>query len=142
MSLGRTLGIWLLTAALMTMNGIVREVLLAKLVARTLADILSAALGVIIVLGVTRALIRTKPDVAASGLWRVSVLWLVLTVAFELVVGRYVDHKTWMELLDNYAIWHGRLWPIVLVSFVASPFLWLRPSGATAFRSARFHRIP
>lgn len=45
-------------------------------------------------------------------------------------MGRYVDHKSWAVLLENYAIWHGRLWPVVLLAFVASPLLWsgrLRP---------------
>ena len=41
-------------------------------------------------------------------------------------VGRYVDRKSWSELVVNYAIWRGRLWLIVLATLALTPFLWGR----------------
>jgi hypothetical protein len=70
---------------------------------------------------------------------RVSATWFVLTVAFELVFGHYVDHKSWTELADNYAIWRGNLWPLVLASLVRAPFIWGRRArrGVITQRSPR-----
>jgi hypothetical protein len=56
---------------------------------------------------------------------------VVLTVAFEFLIGRYVDHKSWADLVGNYAIWRGRLWPIVLLVLALTPFLWGRWLPAT-----------
>ena len=44
-----------------------------------------------------------------------SVALVVVTIAFESVIGRFVDHKSWRQLLDRYAIWKGELWPVVLL---------------------------
>jgi len=54
------------------------------------------------------------------------VIWTTLTVAFEFIFGHYVDRKSWSELAANYAIWNGRLWPLVLLSLILAPFIWTR----------------
>jgi hypothetical protein len=43
-------------------------------------------------------------------------------------IGRLVDKKSWSELLENYNVLEGRLWPVVLATLVAAPFLWSRTS--------------
>lgn len=126
MSLRRALGTWLALCVAMTGNGIVREAALVPLVKRTAADILSVALGITIVLGVTRLLLGRfagRPD-AHPG--RVAAAWLGLTLAFEFLFGHYVDGKSWGELVENYALWRGNLWPVVLLSVVLAPFIWTR----------------
>ena len=69
---------------------------------------------------------------------RAALAWLVMTVAFEFLIGRTVDHKSWRELVENYAIWRGRLWPVVLLTVVLAPFAWTRwwPSAMDAERRA------
>jgi hypothetical protein len=128
MSLGRTLLAWLILLPLMIGNGIARESVLVPAVGRGGADVTSAALGIAIILLVTRPFLRRAPDASTAGLARISAIWLVLTVTFEFVFGHYVDGKSWAELAGNYAIWRGRLWPVVLASLVAAPFLWGRRS--------------
>ena len=60
----------------------------------------------------------------------IAATWLLLTLAFEFTFGHWVDHKTWSELLANYNVVRGKLWPFVLASIVAAPFIWgrARPS--------------
>jgi hypothetical protein len=126
------LGVWLLLAVAMSLNGIVREVALVPALKRTAADIVSAALGITIILAVTRPFLRPFAGRAAARPGRIAVAWLALTVAFEFLFGHYVDGKSWSELAANYAIWRGRLWPVVLSTVGLAPFLWLRwraPSG-------------
>jgi hypothetical protein len=66
---------------------------------------------------------------ASSSLFRVSVR-RDLRLPRRLTFGRWIDHKTWSELLANYNVARGKLWPFVLASIVASPFIWgrARPS--------------
>ena len=53
----------------------------------------------------------------------VGVLWLVLTLAFEFLVGHYVFHKPWAELTEDYHVLRGRIWPLVLLVVLFAP-LW------------------
>ena len=126
MSLARTLGVWLLILPLMVANGIFRETVLAPSLGRSAADVASAAIGIAIILLVTMPFLRRARDRSTAALARVSVIWLVLTVAFEFLFGHYVDRKSWAELAENYAIWRGNLWPLVLASLVLAPFIWGR----------------
>jgi hypothetical protein len=124
-SVRRLLGVWLMLAVLMTGNGILREAALMPWFGRTAADVLSATLGVAIILAATRPFLRPLAGLSAARPARVALAWVGLTVVFELVVGHWVDGKSWGELLADYAVWRGRLWPIVLGTVALAPFLWL-----------------
>jgi hypothetical protein len=126
MSVRRTLGAWILLAALMVANGALREVALVPWLGRAAADALSAATGIAIILAVTRAFLRPLAGLPTAHAGRVALTWVGLTVAFEFLFGHYVDRKSWAELLANYAVWRGRLWPAVLAAIAAAPFLWTR----------------
>jgi hypothetical protein len=126
MSLPRLLGVWLLLAVLMSVNGVFREIVLRPTMGSTAADALSAALGIGIILTTTGLLFRPLAGESTAHLAGVSALLVGLTVAFEFLFGHYVDRKSWAELVANYAIWRGRLWPIVLLSIAVAPFLWGR----------------
>jgi len=120
------LGVWGLLAVLMSLNGIFREVVLADHFRRSTADLLSAVLGIGIILGATGAFFRAFPGWRDANPIRLAVIWTTLTVAFEFIFGHYVDRKSWSELAANYAIWNGRLWPLVLLSLILAPFIWTR----------------
>jgi hypothetical protein len=73
-----------------------------------------------------------QPGAACSRSQRIAIasLWLCLTVGFEFTFGHYVDRKSWTELLANYNLFDGHLWPLVLASLVCAPFLWCRRGPA------------
>lgn len=54
--------------------------------------------------------------------------WLILTVAFELTLGRFVFGLSWNRLAEDFRIWDGGLLPIGLVLLTLTPLLaaWLR----------------
>lgn len=115
-------------AIAMSLNGIGRELLLRRFFVGRSADIVSAILGVMLIGLITRVGFRplavARPR--AKELGRVSVALLVSTVAFESALGRFIDHKSWEQILEHYAIWNGELWPVVLAWLVATPFFWAR----------------
>ena len=47
--------------------------------------------------------------------------WLVLTVAFEFLFGRYVVGHPWSRLLADYDLLAGRVWVLVLVAILVGP---------------------
>lgn len=126
MSIPRLLVAWLLVAVAMSINGIFRELALRPAIGPMPADILSAILGIAIIVGITGWLLRTRIRQPIAHLVRVSALLVGLTVAFEFLFGHYVDRKSWSELAANYAFWRGRLWPLVLVTLALMPFVWGR----------------
>jgi hypothetical protein len=127
MSLTRLLLTWLALAALMTANGIFRETALKPRMSSAAADAASAALGILIILATTRVAFHPLAGAPFGERLAFSLILVGLTVAFEVVIGLYVDHRSWRELAENYAFWRGRLWPIVLAVLAATPFLWGRP---------------
>lgn len=112
-------------AVIMSANGVFREIVLRPVLGSR-ADILSAVIGVAIIVLITRWLLRTSAPLTRSRLVGVSALLVGLTVAFEFAVGHYVDRKSWSELAANYAFWRGQLWPFLLVIVALMPFVWGR----------------
>lgn len=128
---GRLLLAWLALAVVMSLNGIFRELALRPTIGSRGAAVLSAVLGILLVLLVTRALFPPLASQGTASLVLVSFLLVVLTVAFETTLGRMLDHKSWQALLEHYALWRGELWPIVLSVVALTPFVWGRwwPEG-------------
>jgi hypothetical protein len=126
MSLLRVLGIWALLAVVMSANGVLRETILRPKLGSPPADVLSAVVGIALILVVTAFGFRRLAGAPLGQLVGISVLLVAITVAFEFVVGRTVDHKSWADLFGNYAIWRGQLWPLVLLVVALTPLIWGR----------------
>jgi xanthine/uracil permease len=128
MPIGRFLGMWVLMAVAMSMNGIGRELFLKRVLPPSAAAVVSALLGIALIGLISRwgfAAIAEQSS-STTTLWQYSVALVVLTVLFETVLGRVVDHKSWSELAEHYAFWRGEWWPIVLAWLAMTPFVWAR----------------
>jgi hypothetical protein len=123
MKLSRILAIWILLAGLMILNGAVRELALVRWLGVAGGAAISAVLGMVIVLAVTRHFLVREPAMTTAPLLRISGWWLVLTIGFEFGLGRYAG-RSWDELVSAYAFWNGSLWPLILASLVSAPFIW------------------
>lgn len=129
MTWARTLSTWLAMAFLMSANGVLRESVFVPAFRRGTADFLSALSGIAVILAASGLAYRTSQSRPGLTPGRVALVWGTLTVAFEFAIGLTVDRKTVRELLENYAIWRGHLWPLVLLALVFAPFLWSRTVG-------------
>lgn len=125
-------------AIAMSANGVFREMVLKRSLSAQSADIASAAVGAVIILLLTRFFFRPLAGAATRTLLFVSVALVAVTVIFEFTIGRLVDRKSWSELLGNYAIWRGHVWPVILLLIALTPFIWgrwlardVKPSPAT-----------
>jgi hypothetical protein len=77
-----------------------------------------------IVLALTAPFVRRLGNPGSAELLGVGLLWLVLTVAFEFLLGHYVSGATWETQLADYNLLRGRLWPLVLLTTLLAPWLW------------------
>ena len=123
MSYRRLFGAWLLLAVAMPINGAFRELVMKPRIPHDTANLVSAALGILLILGITRLVFRVPAETPARHLAAMSVLLVILTVAFETTFG-LIEGRTVRELLQHYALWDGELWPIVLLVLAATPVIW------------------
>jgi hypothetical protein len=119
----RLLGAWLVLAFAMPLNGAFRELVMKPRLDAPVAEAVSALLGILIVLGVTRWIFRIPAETSARHLAAVSAVFVLLTVAFETVFA-LVEGQSLATILDHYAFWKGEWWPLVLLVIAATPFIW------------------
>ena len=115
---------WLGLLVAMTANGLFREAVLLPRFGEHHAHQLSSVLGACLVLTLAGVFVRRLPDPSSAPLARIGLMWGLLTLAFEFGFGHYVSGATWSELLADYDLRAGRLWPLVLLATVAAPPLW------------------
>ena len=125
-SIGRFAAVWLIMAVAMSVSGITRELVFKRVMNAGSADALSAIIGVALIALITSIGFRMIEDATVGGLLTLSAALVVATVVFETVLGRFVDHKPWDELLGHYNLLRGQLWPLVLAWLAVTPFVWAR----------------
>lgn len=112
---------WVPLVFIMIINGVAREKLygprLTELQAHQASTVTAAvlyALYVWLLFGFLR--LETAMDA-----WRLGLVWLGLTVAFEFAFGRYVAGHTWSRLLADYDLRAGRVWSLFLAWVLVAP---------------------
>lgn len=130
----RALLAWLIMAVVMSLNGVFRVKVLAPRWGEAWAGAGSAASGIALIQLIANQTMRPGAAPSRSQRAGIASLWLCLTVGFEFTFGHYVDRKPWAELLANYNLVQGHLWPVILASLVCAPFLWWRGGQGRASR--------
>jgi hypothetical protein len=69
---------------------------------------------------------RAWPLASAAQAIEVGMVWLVLTLAFEFGIGRFVSHLSWRRMLDEYDVLAGRLWALVPLWVALAPYVFYR----------------
>jgi hypothetical protein len=113
---------WFLMIPVAIANGVFRETVIRPLTGELPAHQISVVTGSLGFLGVTWLAFRQQAvEESDRTLLGVGLAWLAGTIAFEFGFGRFLDGKTWSELLHDYNVFEGRLWPVVLMVIVAAP---------------------
>lgn len=112
---------WLGGAVLGVANGAVREVVYADRVGERTAHRLSAVSLCALLGGYFALLQRHRPIPTRREALQIGATWVALTAAFDFGFGHYVDRKPWEELLRDYDLSRGRVWPLVLAWIAVGP---------------------
>jgi hypothetical protein len=125
---GRAVAVWLLVIAAETIHGIARTFWVAPLVGDFRARQIAVFTGAAIILGITLACIRwiRPPHVRAA--LAVGGLWLVLTVVFEVALGRATG-ASWARIVEDYDLRQGGLLPIGMAVLFLAPLVAARVRG-------------
>jgi hypothetical protein len=120
--LPRSLVVWLGILVLASVNGALRDLVLAPRLGDTPARALSTVILCGLVLLVTRWSVTWLGPRSRSDAITIGLLWVGCTLGFEFLAGHYLFRKPWAELLADYDLRHGRIWIAALVVTFAAPW--------------------
>jgi hypothetical protein len=129
----RALAVWLVILLLANLNGALREVLLIRPLGPMAGRALSTILLSAIVFLVSWFTVGWIGPATAGDALRIGILWLVLTLAFEFLVGHYLFRQPWPALLEDYDLSRGRIWVLALLAVLTAPLITAHLKGL--FRS-------
>lgn len=116
---------WLILMVLAILNGSFRQSVLLQRMDELRAHQVSTIMLCAIIFLYTWLIYRWWQLPSRSSAWIVGLTWLVLTVAFEFVLGGVILKKPMSTMLADYNILVGRIWPLVLLSVLLAPVaLW------------------
>jgi hypothetical protein len=119
----RAVLIWCALLLIASINGIVRQAVLIPRIGEVAGRAVSTiALSAFIVILTWISITWIAPR-SAQQAWAVGGIWVVLTLAFEFLGGHYLFHDPWSRLLDDYNVIRGRIWILVLITTLVSPWL-------------------
>jgi hypothetical protein len=117
---------WLPMVPIAVANGVVRELWYGRHLGELQAHQVST-LSALVLLGLYMGwVIRQWRPRSGSQAVAIGAVWLMLTVAFELLFGHYGAGHPWSRLLQDYDLSAGRLWPLVLLWVAVAPYLFHR----------------
>jgi hypothetical protein len=119
----RSFFVWLLFVPVAIANGALRDLVLTPALGDTLGRAVSSLTLSILILGLALLLVDRLGVNTRAGYLVVGAFWLVLTLLFEVSFALLVMGHPMDELLQDYDIFRGRLWLIVLVATFFAPLL-------------------
>jgi proline iminopeptidase len=111
---------WLVLLAVAFLNGTVRQLAFPSWLGDFEARQVAVGTGAVALGLAMWALLRRWPPRDAVQAWGVGALWAALTLVFEAAMTRATGHP-WAEVAEQYAIWKGSLWALLLLWILVAP---------------------
>jgi hypothetical protein len=121
--LTRAIVVWLVLICAEILHGITRAALLVPYVGESTSSQIGVLTGSIIILVIALTFVRWIGAPRQAQLLMVGAVWLVLTVAFEVLFGRFVVGLSWERLAADYNVLEGGLMPLGLLVLLLSPLI-------------------
>jgi hypothetical protein len=120
------LAAWFVLLVVAMINGALRDLTYGRQLPELLANQLSCLSGIILFGVVFYQFVRRWPPASARQALYIGWFWMALTVAFEFLFFHYIAGHPWPELLANYDIANGRLWPLIPLWVAFGPYVLYR----------------
>jgi hypothetical protein len=116
----RAFAVWLIVMAVESIHGIFRSLFLVPLVGDFAARQISVFTGSVLILIVTYLFIAWI-SATTKQLTRIGAMWVLLTVSFEIGMGRLLFAYSWSRILSDFNIAEGGLLGIGLLIMGCAP---------------------
>jgi len=117
----RALVIWLLIVAAETLQGGLRRMLFDPDIEFLVRQV-SVLTGAVVIFAITWACIGWLKIRSTAGALGVGMLWVALTLAFEVAIGRALG-LGWARIASDYDLLHGGLMPLGLLAMALTPWV-------------------
>ncbi len=118
----RGLEVWLVIICAEILHGTARVVFLQPLTGDFRARQIGVFTGILIIMGISYFFAGWLRAANPRQLLGVGLLWLVLTAAFEILLGRLMD-LSWERIFSDYDLANGGLMPVGLLFLVFAPLI-------------------
>lgn len=122
MMLWKAILLWFVLMVLAIANGTVRLKLIIPFTGLAAGLAISTVMLCALILLTTWLSIRWMGPQDGQQAWRIGLLWLAMTLAFEFGAGHFLFKKPWSELLVDYDITQGRIWVLVPIVTAVAPW--------------------
>ena len=129
MFLLRAIAVWLIIVGVESVHGTLRAIYLAPYVGDFQSRQISVFTGSLLILLVAYLFIRWIRAETIRPLIFVGLLWLALTILFDVSLGRFALGLSWERLASDYDISHGGLLPFGLIILMLAPLIAARLRG-------------
>jgi hypothetical protein len=130
--LRRSFVVWLGLLVLAIANAGVREALITPSMGASAGHVISTITLCAAILLLTWLTIGWIRPHSSGDAWATGGLWFGLTAAFEFLGGHYLFGNSWSRLLEDYDVFRGRVWVLVLLTTALAPLLCARARGLIA----------
>jgi hypothetical protein len=125
----KSIAVWLIFILTESLNGTIRTLWLVPSLGDPLAHQFSFIIGMLIVLAIAMLFVHWLQASRVSQLLGVGVLWMGLTLAFEVVLGRVILGYTWEQITADYNVSQGGLMSFGLIWVALSPLIAAKMRG-------------
>ena len=115
--------VWVMFIVAESLNGTIREFWLVPSLGAVRAHQIAFVTGAILMLMIATLFICWLHASHLLQLLSIGVLWLLLTVAFEIGLGRFILGYSWERIAADYNVLQGGLMPFGLVLVTLSPWI-------------------
>ena len=117
---------WFGIVVLGLLNATIRQVIYARYVSELAAHQIST-LTFAVMVGLYAWTLSVFLKLTSPGeAFGVGIMWMILTVAFEFALGRYVVGDSWSKLLADYDLSEGRVWSLFILWVGLAPYVFYR----------------
>lgn len=115
--------VWVLLMLAEMVHAIIRNAVLMPFMGDFRARQVSVFTGALIIFGIAWLTVRWMRAPGRRAWLMIGLLWVMLTIAFEISLGRLVFHYDWSRILSDYNLLRGGLMPLGLLMMGLSPLL-------------------
>ncbi|MGB7210563.1 MAG: hypothetical protein WBD27_18050 [Pyrinomonadaceae bacterium] len=119
--LTRGLAVWFVIIFVESLHGIARSLALEPLIGDLRARQVSVFIGAALIVAISFVFVRWLKASLRLDFILVGAMWVVLTVGFEILLGRFVMGVSWERIASDYNLVNGGLMPLGLLVMLFAP---------------------